>query len=77
MKMTLNLDTTEEQDKAERLLKADDAFSLIWDIDQYLRDIQKYGVSNMRQGKKDPSKDEVMEEVREMIAESNLMDLWT
>jgi len=62
--------TLEESDlnKAQRLLSCDEAFSLLYDIDQKLRGYLKYETKLTR--------DEIMEEVREDINESNLLDLY-
>ena len=63
--------TIEENDKdeAERILSYSKSLSLIWDIDQRCREICKYG---------EPSKEteKILEEIRNMIAESNLMEIW-
>lgn len=62
--------TIEEKDntKAKRLLSTDDVFGLLWDIDSKLRGYLKYGT--------ELDKDQVMEEIRDMISEENLLDLW-
>lgn len=62
--------TIEEEDKikAKRLVSCDDAFGLLWDIDQHCRGILKYDEKKTR--------DEALEEIREMIYESSLLDLW-
>ena len=69
MKITFEITELEEQEKAERMLKADDAFCLLFGIDNYCRGIQKYD-----EGK--PTKERILEDIREMIEESNLRDLW-
>ena len=63
--------TIEENDieKAKRILNADDAFSLLWGIDNLLRGYVKHGTEKTRE--------EVCDEVRDMICESGLMELWT
>jgi hypothetical protein len=68
MRITLNLDENEEQDKAKRLLYCDDAFSLIWNIDQLCRNDLKYGSKK--------TKDEILEEIRNEINETNLLELF-
>lgn len=63
--------TIEEKDKlkAKRILATDDAFSLLWDIDQKCRETIKY---------KEISKETetVIQEIRDMIWEDNLLDLY-
>ena len=63
--------TIEENDKikAKRILAADDSFSLLWDIDQKCRETIKY---------KEISKETetALQEIRDMIWEDNLLDLY-
>lgn len=62
--------TIEEKDieKAKRILSTDDAFSLLWEIDQCCRSIIKYDEKIDR--------DESLAKIRDMISESNLLDLY-
>ena len=62
--------TIEEEDieKAERLLRTDEAFSLLWDIDKKLRGYLKYGTEK--------TAEEIMEEIREMINEDLILNLY-
>jgi hypothetical protein len=62
--------TIEEKDisQAKRLLSTDDVFGLLWDIDAKLRGYLKYGT--------ELDKEQIMEEIRDMIGEENLLDLW-
>lgn len=63
--------TIEEKDKlkAKRILAADDAFSLLWDIDQKCREVIKYqNVSEETANK--------IQEIRDMIWEDNILELF-
>ena len=62
--------TIEEHDKqkAKLLMANDDAFTLLWEIDQYCRSQIKYAE------KKDV--DEILDTIRGMIWEDNILDLW-
>ncbi len=60
----------EDKVKAERLIKCDDAFNLLWDIDQMCRNYIKYGIE------KEKSKEDLLQEIRDTILNSNLLELW-
>jgi hypothetical protein len=63
--------TIEENDKtkAKRILAVDDVFSLLWDIDQKCRDTIKYKpILN--------ETEMALQEIRDMIWNENLLDLW-
>lgn len=64
---TMQLTIKDDEKKAARALNADDAFILIHDIDNSLRDKIKHGHDF-----KTP--EEAMEYVREMIVDSNLLE---
>lgn len=68
MKITIQED---DIDRAKRLVRCDDAFSLIWNLDAKMRGWMKYGVED---GKK---YEDLLEELREDIYETNLLELWT
>ena len=71
MKVTIEVDTDDEvPNKAMRMMQADDAFGLLWDMDEVLRNLDKHGIP---EGK---SAEDIVIEIRTMIAESNLMRLW-
>lgn len=63
--------TIEEKDlqKARRLLATDDVFSLLWELDQKMREYQKYGYG-------EKTIDDILDELRDMIHEENLLDLY-
>lgn len=65
---------SKDQDEILRAAAADDAFALIYDIDQRCRAILKYGWDE----KKKPEKvlEETLEELREMIFNSRLMEYY-
>lgn len=58
----------EDNQEAKILLHASEAFGLIWDIDQKLRDYQKYDTEK--------TKDEIIEELRDMIHEDNILNFY-
>ena len=62
--------TIEEKDKnkALMLLRNDEALALLWELDQKLREYQKYDLEK--------SRDDVLDELRAMIWENNILDLW-
>ena len=66
MKLTIEKIT---KDESVRMLKADEVFSLLWDIDQELRSTVKYG--------REETKDELADRIRALIWETNLLDLYT
>lgn len=70
MKITIEEDNIEE---AQRLLRATEAFGLLWDIDQRIRQYIKYEEGN--EGCAKPEK--VLDEIREMIWEDKILDLYT
>ena len=57
-----------DKQEAKRLLSCDLVFILISELDNKLRSYQKYET--------DKTRDEVIDELREMIHEDNLLDLW-
>ena len=65
MRITIEEDNI---DMAQRLTQCDNAFGLLWDIDMKCRDYQKYGTKK--------TKLEILAEIRELIQESHLMDLY-
>ena len=68
MKITFELDDVEEGEKAERLLRTDEVFSLLWDINEKLRSYEKYDTKKTR--------DEIIREIRERIWEDNILNLY-
>jgi len=72
MKITFEFDGDTEREEAERVLRVSEPFSLLWDIDQRLRDIQKYHSDEEK-----PTKEELIEELRGMIHENNILDLYS
>lgn len=65
MKTTI---TTKDTQEAQRLTKTNDAFNLIWEISQIIRNQQKYG---------EIKPEEALDQIQEEINESNLLELWT
>ena len=65
--LTFNLNNEDDITRHLRAIHADEAFSLIWDIDQKLRSVLKY---NEKVEEKD------FEEIREMIYETKLMEMY-
>lgn len=59
--------TTNESEVAHRMARCDDAYSLLWEISQKLRNHYKYGAKGIV----------VLKEINEEINESGLMELWT
>jgi len=59
----------ENQEKAERLIRCDEAFSLIWNISQKLRDYNKNDT--------DKTRDEIINELNELITDNNILDLYS
>jgi hypothetical protein len=57
-----------DKKKAKRILSTDDAFGLLWDIDNTLRGYLKYGTEK--------TASEIMEEIRNMIYQDNILDLY-
>lgn len=70
MNVTFNIDCNDmhSENKLKRLVNTDEAFDLIWDIDNKIRNHLKYGDE-----KNDVS---ILEEIRGDIAESNLNKYW-
>jgi hypothetical protein len=68
MKITFELDDVEEGEKAERLLRTDEVFSILWDINEKLRSYEKYDTKKTR--------DEIIREIRERIWEDNILNLY-
>lgn len=70
MKIIFTVDTVEpdEEVRAKRMINSDDAFSLLWDIDSYCRGLLKYSDEQICE--------KHLEEIRSMIGESNLMELY-
>ena len=58
----------ENKEQAKRLLSCDLVFCLLSELDQKLRSYQKYETHKTR--------DEILDELREIIHEDNLLDLW-
>ena len=63
--------TTTDKEEASRLTHADDAFALIWDIDQKLRAWSKHGIPENK------TIEDLADEVRTDICNSRLMEYWT
>jgi hypothetical protein len=59
---------TKDEDKAKRLIHCDDAFRLIWEISQKLREYNKY--------QPDKTRDEIIDELNELIGEENILELY-
>lgn len=57
-----------DRDRAKRLLRCDDVYSILWEIRQDLRNKTKYGTKL--------DKEEVMREYMEIIDESGLLELY-
>jgi hypothetical protein len=73
-KITIEFDTSGddgiyEAESAKRAIHADDAFGLVWDITQAIRDHLKYG--------NPASPVKTLESINEMIYDSKLLDLWS
>lgn len=66
MKITIEIE--EDDQKARRLLSCDDAFSLLWNINGKLRGYLKYETKK--------TEEEIIEEIMEDIADTNLLDLY-
>ena len=62
--------TTTDRDEGARLLRSDDAFALIWDIDSKVKNWLNYGIPENK------TNDELLEELRTDILESDLMRYW-
>ena len=65
----------EDVDKAKRLLETDNAFGLLWDLDQHCRNIIKYE-STCGSRKGDKARNKALEEIRDIINDSHLLDLY-
>lgn len=65
--------TFEEGDgaAAQRLLRCNDAFSCLWEVDQHLRGIIKHNETF------DEPTITMLEEIRRMLNEDGLLELWT
>lgn len=68
MKITIQED---DIDKAKRIISCDEAYSLLWNLDQKMRGWVKYGVAENK------SYQDLLNELRDDIGNSNLLDLWT
>ena len=68
--MKITIETTKEDDRnvAKRLVACDDAFGLLWDIDQKMRAFQKY--------EENKTGEEMIEELSGMIHDEGLLDLY-
>jgi len=66
-KLEFNLQDPESETRFKRAVRADEAFSLLWDIDNECRNCLKYGTENAS---------DVLEKIRDMINETDLMDLY-
>lgn len=75
MKITFELEGLEEEKKAERILRSDDAFSLLWDLDNFCRNKIKYGMEE-GDGKKIKTPEDALQAIRDEIHETNLLELW-
>lgn len=58
----------EDEHEAKILIHASEAFGLLWDINQKLRSYEKNDT--------DKTKDEIIEELREMIWEDNILNFY-
>jgi hypothetical protein len=76
MKITFELKGIEEEDKAQRILRGDEVFSLLWDIDQHIRGKLKYYPEFKTKDEEITYLTEQLEEVRTMIHENNILDLY-
>ena len=69
-------DKQENEDRALRLIKADQAFNALWDLDQKLRSLLKYKYGN----EENWSADEIikdLEDTRDIIHDSALLEFYT
>lgn len=72
MNVTMEVDTDDEvPSKAIRMMQCDDAYALLWDMDGTLRNWEKHGIP---EGK---TAETIVEDLRAMIADSDLLRLWT
>jgi len=67
IKLTVEADNHEGQDKIKRMLDADSAYSLLWEINQIIKQQLKHGA------KKD---EEVLEEIQTLISEEDIFKHW-
>jgi len=68
MKITFELDDIEEGEKAERLLRTDEVFSLLWAISEKLNSYEKHDTKK--------TKEKIIDEIREMIWENDILNLY-
>jgi hypothetical protein len=66
-KLEFNRNVPEAETAFKRAIRADEVFSILWDIDQECRGCLKYNVENAS---------DVLEKIRDMINETDLMDLY-
>lgn len=64
------------EDKICRLIRADDAFSLIWDLHSEMRAINKYGANGNTDRDQLDSYYSKVESLLDMISETGLMEHW-
>jgi hypothetical protein len=69
MKVTFEINTDDDEFKAQRILEADTAFGLLYDINQLCWDVLKNDHLQLQ------SKD-MLEEIRLRIGSSNLLDFY-
>ena len=59
-----------DSDIAKRILFKDEAFGLLWDLEQAMRDYFKYGIKSKKNAEL------LMERMRKEIGESGLLDYY-
>lgn len=75
MKISFELEGLEEERRAQRLLHAEEAFSLLWELDNFCRNKIKYGM-NEGNGQNIKTPEDALQAIRDEIHETSLLELW-